>query len=363
MAEKLIFLYLTLFPLGQLIRIPVGNLVIHPADVMVGITSIYTLARIKKVPAVFKTFLSFIGVAALTLLVNLQFVNLMSVLYLVRLAGYGFFALFIWETFRKKKMDLINELLIIGFAISLFGLVQYFWQPDLTSLIEFGWDDHLYRLVGTFLDPAFTGILIVFASLLAYYKKRFGLFVFFVITIALTYSRASFLSFAAGLLFLTPSKERIKAGLVLVFSLTLLFFVLPKPAGHGVLLTRTHSILAKLENAKESVNVISKYPLLGVGFDSLCGVKKEMGLTVGLHSCSGLDNSLLFVWATTGIIGIIVFANLIVEVIRKTLQKKNGQIVMATFVALFVHTQFTNTLFYPWVMGWLAMLGSVIYRD
>jgi len=35
---------------------------------------------------------------------------------------------------------------------------------------------------------------------------------------------------------------------------------------------------------------------------------------------------------------------------------------LATLMAILVHSLFVNSLFYPWVMGYLALLGGVALK-
>ena len=76
-----------------------------------------------------------------------------------------------------------------------------------------GWDDHLYRLIGTFLDPGFTAIILVFGFLtsLAYYlkpaapkggfKNKYFLLIsiFLFVSILFTYSRAGYIALIVGM--------------------------------------------------------------------------------------------------------------------------------------------------------------------
>ncbi|OGM31053.1 hypothetical protein A2630_00055 [Candidatus Woesebacteria bacterium RIFCSPHIGHO2_01_FULL_44_10] len=354
MAEKLIFLYLILFPFGQLLRMDLLGITIHSTDLVVGIIAVYTLLTTKRYPKVFGKFLSLFAVMVFSLFLNYGLFTLSSALYLIRFIAYSFLFVFVWKNFQDKKKLLTQGLLVVGVATAFFGWIQYFWQPDLTALQYFDWDDHLYRLVGAFLDPAFTGVILVFTALLAFSQKRLRLGLILVLTLAFTYSRASYLAFLAGLVFLIPKKV-IKYSPLLLVAGFLLLTLLPRPAGYGVILTRTHSIIAKAQNYTESVQIIKEYPLFGVGFNNLCEFR---GGDSRSHSCSGLDNSLLFIWATMGVVGLILFGDLGIGLVRNT-----SRLFLASAIALLVHTQFTNTLFYPWVMGWIAILWGIVYSE
>jgi hypothetical protein len=75
-------------------------------------------------------------------------------------------------------------------------------------------------------------------------------------------------------------------------------------------------------------------------------------------AAAGMDSSLLFVAATTGIIGAAAYIYLLFSMIRNG---KKSRFYIASFAALLVHSLFVNSLFYPWVMIWMWILtGAVI---
>src|SRR5258708_64577 len=225
--------------------------------------------------------------------------------------------------------------------------------------------DHYFRLVSTYLDPAFTGILLVLVEILVITKtiqKKsrfiFLLNIFLIITILFTYSRASYLALFFAFLFLFIKLKK-KFVLILLILFILLISILPKRSGgEGVNLSRTYSIVDKFINYKDSLNLIKKSPIFGIGFDNVCVAKQQLlqEKNVGVHSCNGLDNSILFIVATTGVIGLMLFLQMIYKIILNTKFDVYGWGLMASFIAIFVHGMFTNTFFYNFVLGWIAIL-------
>src|SRR3989344_8770897 len=103
MNSIFIFLFLVVFPLGQIIRIGI----LQPIDVIVGMTAIYSI--VKKLPrpqgfSYLKNFL-FIAVASwifsLFLFPRIEVVY--GVLYLFRLAAYFYFLIYVWNFTNAKK--------------------------------------------------------------------------------------------------------------------------------------------------------------------------------------------------------------------------------------------------------------------
>ena len=75
----------------------------------------------------------------------------------LRLALYIVSGITLGWALRNKKECAEGGWWLYGSLIIWFGILQYALVPDLRSLHILGWDDHLNRLAGSFLDPNFTG--------------------------------------------------------------------------------------------------------------------------------------------------------------------------------------------------------------
>ena len=78
-----------------------------------------------------------------------------------------------------------------------------------------------------------------------------------------------------------------------------------------------------------------------------------------LDSCSGSDSSLLFVFATTGIVGLMIFLYAGRVMFSSTGRAVYGIAFVSSLVAVLIHSLFLNSLFYPWVMGWMGILLAI----
>ncbi len=237
--------------------------------------------------------------------------------------------------------------------------------PDLKILFYVGWDMHLYRLAGTFFDPTFLGMIIVFGILISInrfieVKKRFyiPIIIFLLVSLAFTYTRACFLALSAGLFILAVMKKKFKALLGVTLGLLLLMLILPTSGNLSNKLTRTFSIDARLQNYKEAITIIKKYPVFGVGYNNYCIARnKYIGEeTFSSHACSGSDSSLILVVATTGVVGLMIFFGMIYQISKTKLNSKTITIILPPLIAIFVHSLFSNSLFYPFVMGYYFIL-------
>jgi len=202
-----------------------------------------------------------------------------------------------------------------------------------------------------------------------------------------TYSRSSYLALTGGMIVLAWLRKSVK---YLIFPLlAFLFFGVNcfwfPSVSEGMKLERTSTIQARWENYKQSFKIIGDHPFFGVGFNTLRFVKKDYGFLENdwqeMHSGAGLDNSLLFVWATTGIVGLGVYLwmwwktaqnsklkaqsyNLKVKTKKNQRQRKNFNFcLLSSIIVLFIHSFFLNSLFYPWVMVWMWVLLGVNYHS
>lgn len=350
-------LYLILFPFGQ---------VLHDykvTDIIVLIISVLFFSDIKEKFKPKGKFLSFIMIGVFALTLSTTFFGVAGIteglLYFVRLVSFVLLFSFVRSKYKSEKdKELVyQKLLFVNFFVVIFGFVQYFFFPDLRYLKTFGWDDHYFRLVSTFLDPAFTGIIMLLGLILSlnwYIKKGKNVYLALgtlnLLAIALTYSRSTYLALVVSLVYFAIL---IKRKFILIFPLFLLILIplLPRPSSEGVKLERTYSIFQKFDDYGKATVLISKSPVFGIGFNNTC-VGRETFLNESgymSHSCSGIDNSILFILATTGVVGFIFF----VEVLTKINFRSASGVAL---VAVLTHSMFTNTLFYPFVMGYLAII-------
>lgn len=291
--------------------------------------------------------------------VFLGFATLKGFFYLIRLVSYLNLANITIGLKKQKRIiknSVVNYFVAISGVVAALGLLQYLWLPDLTALKYYGWDDHYFRLVSTFLDPAFTGIILVLGILLLLAKTqkyKYLMLTFLGISLALTFSRASYLSLLVATLFFADYKKIIKPIFFTIIAILLTLAVSPKPGGEGVNLARTSSISEKITNYKTSAKIIANSPLFGVGYNNVCLFNSD---NLDANSCSGLDNSFLFVWATTGIIGLMSFIYFVTAIYKTTF-------IRPTLIAILIHSLFTNTFFYAWIMFWLMVLWGMFKGD
>ena len=382
-SKIIVFLYLVIFPFGQLLRFDLNllsqSITVQPVDLITGIAFVYLLYKKIYKPVFYKYLKGFFIYLTFSLLISLVIfkfkTGFLGTFYLIRLLFYSSFFLLIYDLVKnnkKLKSIIYDSLIVILVFVGIFGWIQYFLYPDLRSFLIWGWDDHLFRLVGTFLDPGFTSIFLVFGFLLSldkYLRTKnkylLLLLVFFFMTLGFTYSRAGYLALLAGISAILVIKKRVKWFIILVLALVLMVFLLPRPSSEGVKLERAFSIVLRLKNYKETLIIWKNSPLFGVGYNNLCFARNKFIADVSnlSHSCSGSDSSILTLLATTGILGLILFIEFIKEVIKSIDYKSFGTAFLVCTTALFIHSLFVNSLFYAWVMGIMGILLAITIKD
>jgi len=196
-------------------------------------------------------------------------------------------------------------------------------------------------------------------------KKFFVFMAIFMIALTLTYSRAGYLAFFSGTLALLVLKNRLAKLIPLALIFVGILFLIPNYGSEGVRLGRTRSILTRIVSYQDAFSIFKKSPLLGVGYNNICIAKqKYLGQRVNFesHSCSGIESSFLLILATTGIVGFTIF---IYGLGNLLILPKNfyGPVFTSSMVAVLTHAFFVNSLFYPWVMGYLGILFAVSVKE
>ncbi len=393
--KTLTLLLLILLPLGELLRFNVGNSIyIKPLDITAGLLAlsfIIWLTYTKKIRGSFNWgLLLFPLVGLASLLVNSSWLQntqlFVALLYLVRWVSYLsilFIIPFFEDTFKKKLFSL---LLFDGLVVVFFGFLQYFFYSDIRSLVSIGWDDHMYRLFSTFYDPNFAGAFLVlylfFASGFLYKaitsKDMKKLYIFgsiiglTILAILLTFSRSALLMLFFGgslLLILLKQKKIILGGIALI----ILYFIVVSPRFYieNTNLFRAASTGARLGSYNNAITIYQNSPILGVGFNTYRYAQQEYGFRKEVpkypsNADAGVDNSFLFVLATTGIIGFAAFLIMWANILRNVVVyfRKRHDIWAAIFIAsacgLFVNAFFINSLFFPAIVLWMWVFYSLV---
>ena len=318
-------------------------------DLIVGTLWILKLPKIlRRTNKLLKPILAFGIVGVISLLIASFRLSLSEItigaMYLLRWLVYSSLA--------GVAIQSIKVLPVVGIGTAIIGILQYIIIPDVRFLEAWGWDPHYYRIVGIFLDPGFTGLILVLTLIFIVINNyhKFWWFVVY-IALALTYSRASYLAFFTAFTWISYQKKNWRYCTMSLLILGLTIVILPRvSSGEGVKLERMSTVWARIASWKKAWEIFSDNPIIGVGFNTYRYAQKASPES---HAGAGSDSSILLVMATTGIIGLLYYLKYL-----KALWKLSTQrlALSTSLIAIFVHSFFLNSLFYPAVMLWVALL-------
>jgi O-antigen ligase len=395
-TKFLLIVLLIFFPFGEVLRFDLGNnIFLKPLDAISLVLLIWTLIlyvknkKFQKSLHLWYFYFPIIGIVSL--LINSYWLNphqlLTSFLYSLRWISYlsVFFAVIqLDEKFREK----VKKFLIIdGLIIVIIGYFQFFLYPNLRNLYYLGWDEHLYRMFSTFLDPNFVGtffvLYFIFICGLFFQKTKelqkktvifyVSVIILTVVAVFLTYSRSALIMLVISgfTLFLLLKKRKFMlylGGAIIAF----IIIISPYFYIENLDLFRVNSSISRFTTAERAIQIIQHNPLIGVGFDSYryAQIKYHFISSEPLyqaHSASGDDTSLLFVFATTGIIGFVAYLYLWFRLYKKANNNKKNiysLIFISSAIGLFINSLFINSLFYSEIMFWLwCMTGFMEKKE
>lgn len=376
-----------LFGFGELFRIQLPNSAgVGAIDfVIVSIVLIWFFTVKKSKYFLKSSMLFFIAVCLISVVVNLGKFQMNEVmvgsLYLMRWALYACLYFVFVDVGKRYREKTSVYMIISGFIVLVIGFIQFFLYPSLKNLYYLGWDDHLYRLFSSFLDPNFTGtFLVLFLIFVFIIRDRFksskkviyllnSSLVFTFLGIILTYSRSALLMLMVSSLIYCVIQKNFKIILGLLAALVIIVIVLsPRFYLVNTNLFRIPSLAQRIENSKEALGIYQKNPILGVGFNNYRFAREKYGFPDTTpwgfsHSGGGSDSSFALILATTGIPGILIYVYLLYKLFKLGLSKikKNpfALILVVSLGGLIVNSLLLNSLFYSFIMIWMWILAGL----
>lgn len=388
--KKLIIVGLFLcLPLGYFARINIGSVFVglYYWDILLVAYLVLSFGYLKNLksnvlnlPLFYKLIFGFLVYAAIVTLNSYRFLNSLeelgiSSLYLVRWGIYMIFGVVLYLDFKAKYLNLefVKNLLIFeGFLISIIGFLQLIFIPDFKILDKsLMWDPHQNRLTGLYFDPNFAGIILVLilsvllSEILSYFEnkrspKLLALYIFSFLTIfsalILTFSRSAWLALTALIFVVGLIKYKWIIPLA-ILGIFLVYYAVPRVQTRLSGITDpSDSFYFRYISWAETVDIAKQNPIIGYGFNTYRYIRQNMGYIKydegsGDRSDSGSDSSLLFLWVTTGLIGLGIFLAAQINLFSISLKSAKADNLALMFtgfqVALLVNSQFINSLFFP----------------
>jgi len=356
----LLIFSILIWSFGQLLNFQVTSLpfTFYPLDIICTLLTLSLLFSAKNRLAIirdplFRPLALFLLVAFISLFINFKSALAgglsYPIFYLVRLIIYPS-VYFATKISANKKI--LPYLLISLLVFASIGLLQYLFFPDMRYLKLLGFDDHYYRLIGSFYDPNFSGAIFAGAALTFLSLGQWFVALPLVLLLALTFSRVSYLIFIFGVIYLLYTKKKLLLLTYLVLLVGLIVLI-PKPFGEGVNLLRTFSIFSRFESWQIGINLFFQRPLFGWGYNTLRLFSGER---------FQIDNSYLYFAATTGIVGLLAFFNLL----KKIFSYVKPLALRLFILAILTHSLFNNSLLYIWIYFsfWLVLgLPLKVYKE
>lgn len=370
--------------LGEFGKYPFGvsSTGVSLLDVLLALALIFLIiwqtALKKKIlfPPNFKLLMFFwvVGFIALVL-----FQNMSGIFYLIRFVIYSSTFWLGFALSKESKIsseNLIMYFVFSGWIFAVLGFVQLWLLPDLRILSDLGFDPHQNRLVSTFLDPNFAGSFLNMALVLNIYlwkksqqKKWLIGVLILILSIILTFSRSAYLMLAIEAIILGVYLSRkILIGIVICGLVLYVFIPRLNQRINGAFALDT-TAQERIISWQKGLLVFQKYPLFGVGFNNIRVAYERENLFKtftedGGHSGAGVDSSLIFVLATTGITGCSIYLIWWLLILKRLVEKIKSKslefYLLTILVALFINSFFINSLFFPSIMfGYFLLLGLV----
>ncbi len=323
----------------------------------------------------------FLSVLVLTFICGIlnvsAFENIVSSMYLLRLFLYLLGFSLTVDYFVMKKFSPFSLRIFLTLT-GVVGVVQYFLYSNLRNLQHLGWDPHLSRVFGQFLDTSVAGaiyglilIFILYNQKLFPKVSKWSYVICYMFLGLLTYSRGFFVSiFVSALSYSLIARKNFKAVLIAVALIVVFVALSPKPfvypsklaersGGEGVNLLRTSTIQSRIADYGQGLKLWQKSPLVGIGYNRIRYFKPVIGseLKGRSHAGASFHSSYLIILVTAGAVGLAAFAYWLWNVAKIS----NFSMISAVFLG--IYSLFDNILLHPFILFlWPVLIGVTSRR-
>lgn len=271
-----------------------------------------------------------------------------------------------------------------------FGVIQAIFLPGFAQMVYpdsrlyLDWDPQGHRLVSTILDPNLVAMMLVIGLLVQLGRMTMGArqplwrVMLLLVALAMTLSRGSVLGFGAGVLVILASRGLSRrllrfAALTGVLTAAASPFLLQFALKYGKLsFSEGSSAALRIEGWLQTIEIISDYPLFGVGFNAFKYALMQAGVDRSGAASYGSDGGLLFVVAMTGFVGLAVYCTMLWLICRRcrslwrdvSLPREHRGLAAGTCaatVAVVVGSITANAIFTTYVMEMLWVLSGLTF--
>lgn len=275
-----------------------------------------------------------------------------------------------------KSRKMISFIKLCYFLVVIIGLFQLLFYPvaydwyDVFYKFGFYWptpDPHHDRLLSTYFDPNYLAscLVIPIAICLAQFlrlnnknkTKKIELLIeiaFFFVAILLTKSRSGIVGFGVAIIafcILFGVRRKTSMYTYITFAIIIFTFMFMFLFSNISVFERIRNFSSdpsaqhRFDSWSISIQYLKDSNFIGIGYNMLGAYKSIIGEEVGRAASYGMDSSLLFILATTGIIGFVIFAYGIVKMLTfKNINYVNNA-VKIIIISSIVISFFNNLLF------------------
>jgi len=418
----LFWLCFSFMTLGLLVRIPIGGAGILLTDIFTPLLAFiwifYKIVKQEIFPQnnyILSGFL-FLVVALISfflgawdLLLKEQIIAFSYILRFFSLLIFGWIA---QDFFQQNSASFWQNFWKILWIILSIGFLQFFVLPDISKFSTVGgFDPHIGRFLGTWMDPNFVAGLLTFSLpiLIAFIYKKYttykqtdlklekiknsrnfrflGLIILLglsFLALFLTFSRSGYLAviIGLGLFFLIRDTKIILIGLLI----GILGLISNERASKRVLelvgtiksivLQETDEVDAtaslRIISWQKSFELYKKYPIFGIGYNTYRYHAAEEGIVdENYFSAGGSDSTFLTILVTTGTLGGLFFIYFCGKLFFRNLifylKNRQDKYILhlgfsAGFLGIFVHSFFVNSLLFPLIFMPIMAIAGILEK-
>lgn len=306
--------------------------------------------------------------------------NLRALGYIIRIFNFILFALIVIPNTSTEYLRVAVRL--IAYSLPLICLIQYIFWPDLRVLGMSGWDPHMYRAVGTILDPpilgSILGVLLVFSiesdchsiknlAKQNFWHSKIGGYSFLtyilLLAVILLFSRSSWLAILVATSVYIFMWRGLPKSLLWFAIFILLIWLAPHSVPAGIDLEsskigRISTVTSRGTEIRQGLQAFWKSPVWGIGYNRVREYKSKVSSgsyknIQSNHSGSAFHSFWVTQLATTGIVGVGLLLWLF-SIMLKGYPKLAYYIFIPAFIGLF-----DNTLFHPLLLFPLLLVSSI----
>ena len=372
--NTLLVFTLIFFSLGQIGRIGIGDypVFIHLYEVPLVLFTILLMFKFRLTPLL-QSKLKILWIMAIWALISFiislffysWYENAIALMYLLRLALHLLFGIYVSTYILQLSVTHLNTLRLVMYALIVWFagtmIVQYFLYPNIGNIAYLGWDPHIQRAVGLFLEPPLAAAFLGLSMIYLYQSKLLIIYRYVSIGILgmlflLTYSRGALVAGLATLGYLLLRSMKLQLLSIIIVIILFGLVLSGKSNLESTNLFRTSSIQSRMTDYQQGVEIWSQNIISGIGYNHIRFEKETYIDKVFVedynpsHGIASFHSSFLIVAVTTGVIGLAIAIIGLVQLWSVNVYTKLAVIFLS------VISLFDNVFLHPFILVLFALM-------